>query len=50
MPLYGGTDVGEGLKQIDVIEKIVGEPLGRFSVLLPRPSENLFQIGSASSW
>jgi len=33
------------VKQFDVVEKIVGELLGSLWMLLPRPIENLFQIG-----
>jgi hypothetical protein len=45
VPLYGGADVREGLKQLDVIEKIPRKLLGGLGVLFPRPIQNLLQIG-----
>ena len=45
MSFYGSADVRKGLKQVDVVEKIVGKLFGCFGMLIPRPLENLFQIG-----
>jgi hypothetical protein len=45
MSLYGSADVGKGLKQFDVVEKIIGKLFGCFGMFLPRPFENFFQIG-----
>ena len=42
---YGSADVREGLKQFEVVEKIIRKLPGRFGMLLPRPLENFFQIG-----
>ena len=42
---YGSADVREGSKRLDVVEKIIRKLLGCFGMLLPRPLENLFQIG-----
>ena len=44
MRSYRSADVRVGLKKIEVIEKIVSKLLGRFGMLFPRPTENLFQI------
>jgi hypothetical protein len=41
---YGSTDVGESLKQSEVVEKVVRKFLGCIGMLLPRPLENFFQI------
>ena len=43
--LYGSANVRKGLKQFEVVEKIIRKLLGCFGMLLPRPVENLFQIG-----
>jgi hypothetical protein len=43
--LYRSANVRKGLKQIEVVEKIIRELLGGFGMLLPRPLENFFQIG-----
>ena len=43
--LYGSADVRKGLKQFDVVEKVIRELLRCLGILLPRPLENLFQIG-----
>jgi hypothetical protein len=45
MSFYGGSDVRKGLQQVDVAEQIIGKLFGCFGMLLPRPLENLFQIG-----
>jgi hypothetical protein len=45
MSLYGSADIREGLKQFEVVEKIVRKSLGCCRMLLPRPFENFFQIG-----
>ena len=45
MPFYGSADLGESLKQFDVVEKIIGKLLGSFGMLLPRPFEDFLQIG-----
>jgi hypothetical protein len=45
MSLYGSADVRKGLKQFEVVEKIIRKLLGCFGMLLPRPLENFFQIG-----
>ena len=45
MSSYERADVREGLKQFDMVEKIIGELLSCFGMLLPRPIENLFQVG-----
>ena len=45
MSFYGGADVREGLKQSQVVEKIIRKVLGCFGMLLPRPLEKFFQIG-----
>ena len=45
MSFYGSADVREGSKRLDVVEKIIRKSLGRLGMLLPRPLENLFQIG-----
>ena len=45
MSFYGSANVREGLKQFDVLEKIIGKLLGCFGMLIPRPLENIFQIG-----
>jgi hypothetical protein len=42
---YGSADVRKGLKQFDMVEKIIGESPGCFGMLLPRPLENFLQIG-----
>jgi hypothetical protein len=43
--LYGSANVRKGLKQFEVVEKIIRKSLGCFGMLLSRPLENLFQIG-----
>jgi len=45
MSFYGSADVREGLEQIDVVEKIIGELFGCIGMVLSRPIENSFQIG-----
>jgi hypothetical protein len=45
VPSYGWADVREGLKQVEVIEKILRKLLSGFGVLFPRPIQNLLQIG-----
>jgi hypothetical protein len=45
MSHYRSADVRKGLKQFDVVEKIIGKLLGCFRMFLPRPFENFFQIG-----
>ena len=45
MSFYRSAHVREGVKQFDVIEKIDGKLLSRSGMLLPRPIENLFEIG-----
>ena len=44
MSFYGSADVRKGLKQFNVVEKIIGKLLGCFGMLFPRPLENFFQI------
>ena len=44
MSLYGSADVREGLKQFEVVEKIIGKLLGCGGMLLPRPNEDFLQI------
>jgi hypothetical protein len=43
--LHGSANVRKGLKQFEVVEKIIRKLLGCFGMLLSRPLENLFQIG-----
>jgi hypothetical protein len=45
MTFYVCTDARKGLQELDVIEKIIGKLPGCFGMLLPRPLENIFQIG-----
>jgi hypothetical protein len=45
MSFYGSADVRKGVKQFDVVEKIIGKLLGCFGMLLTRPLENLLKIG-----
>ena len=44
MSFYGSADVRKGLKQFNVVEKIIGKLFGCFGMFLPRPLENFFQI------
>ena len=45
MSLYRSANVRKGLKQFEVVKKILRKLLGRFGMLLPRPLENFFQVG-----
>ena len=45
MSFYASADVRKGVKQFDVVEKIIGKLLGCFGMLLTRPLENLLKIG-----
>jgi len=45
MSFYGSADVRKGVKQFDMVEKIIGKLFGCFGMLLPRPLENFLQIG-----
>jgi hypothetical protein len=42
---YRRTDVGRGLQQFDVIKQAIGKLFRSFGMFLPRPLENLLQIG-----
>jgi hypothetical protein len=42
---YGCSDVREGLKQLEVVEKFIRKLLGCFGMFLLRPLEDFFQIG-----
>ena len=42
---YGSADVRKSVEQFDVVEKIIGKLLGCLGMVLPRPIENLFQVG-----
>ena len=48
--VYSSADVRKSLKGIDVIEKIVGKPLGRFRVLFPDQLKISSRSANASSW
>jgi len=45
MSFNWSTDEGKRSKRLDMVEKIIRKSLGRFGMPLPRPLENLFQIG-----
>ena len=45
MPFNQSAEIGKDLQRIEVVEKGVGELLGRYGVTLARPLKYLFQIG-----
>ena len=45
MPFNGSAEVGKDPQRFEVVEKGVGELLGRAGVVLALPIKNLFQIG-----